>query len=174
VTDTITLIQCAQGRRLAKRYTDPAQRPDDYDAGFLVQALAEVEIDGIEALAEVLAGLESDPSLAVVRGSVHPDVVQGVDWVQRLSTPREGVEAAFMARSRRWLALDVDESTEPMPPGPWTARSGAPGRVTAMRGPASWPAEASESTGRPGCSRRNSACAFRSGNPIMISISTHC
>jgi hypothetical protein len=117
VSETITLLTCEPGRRLAKRYTPESVKPDAYDGGDLYQA-ASVEIADLADLFELLEGISEDASVCVVRGAIHPDVSEG-EWVRRLSQARgpnhpEGeCEAAFLASAHRWLAVDVDESATP-------------------------------------------------------------
>lgn len=109
VKDFVTVLQCADGKRLAKRYTDLGQPPEDYDAGFLFVPTT-IEIASLEDLACLLLEMADDPSYCIVRGAVHPDA-EGVA-VRRLAKDRDECDAAFSPAAHHWIAFDVDNSDE--------------------------------------------------------------
>lgn len=110
MTDFVTVLQCAEGKRLAKRYTDPGQPPDDYDAGFLFVPTT-LQIANLEDLACLLLELADMHDVCIVRGAVHPEA-EGVP-VRRLAFDRPGeCDAAFSPAAHHWVAFDVDKSDE--------------------------------------------------------------
>jgi hypothetical protein len=110
MTDFVTVLQCAEGKRLAKRYTDPGLPPDDYDAGLLFVPTT-LPVASLEDLACLLLELADMPDVCIVRGAVHPDA-EGVP-VRRLAIDRPGeCDAAFSPAAHHWLAIDVDKSDE--------------------------------------------------------------
>lgn len=111
MTDFVTVLRCAEGKRLAKLYTDISQPPDDYDAGYLFVPTTE-PVSSLEDLHRLLVDLAVLPEYCIVRGAVHPDA-EG-QAVRRLAKDRPGeCDAAFSPAAHHWLALDVDESSEP-------------------------------------------------------------
>jgi hypothetical protein len=110
MTDFVTVLQCAEGKRLAKRYTDPGLPPDDYDAGLLFVPTT-LPVASLEDLACLLLELADMPDVCIVRGAVHPEA-EGVP-VRRLAIDRPGeCDAAFSPAAHHWVAIDVDKSDE--------------------------------------------------------------
>jgi putative DNA primase/helicase len=110
VTDFVTVLQCAEGKRLAKQYSSLGSPPDDYDAGYLFVPTT-LQIANLEDLACLLLELADMPDVCIVRGAVHPDA-EGVP-VRRLALDRPGeCDAAFSPAAHHWIAVDVDHSDE--------------------------------------------------------------
>jgi hypothetical protein len=108
-----TILTAAEGKRLTKRYTDPAKKPDDYDAGYLFQADPIVCV----SFSVLITALETlGPDQCLIRGGVKAealdDVLAGLE-VRRLAYDDEDGPAAFEAGPRNWIVLDVDTSTTP-------------------------------------------------------------
>lgn len=112
MTETITLIEAEPGRVLVKTYADPTKPPRDYDAGFLFRPTTEPIAD-LGELRVLLEAMTGEPRFAIVRGEPEPDALG--QWVPKRSIDRDDADAAFRSAPRRWLAIDVDDSVEPMP-----------------------------------------------------------
>lgn len=112
MTDFVTILSCAPGKRAAKRYASLDVPPDDYDAGFLF-GVHEQEIGSLDALNETLRYLSADPSRMVIRGRAKADV--GADLVPRRCRDTADQPAAFEAAEHHWFALDVDSCDVPAP-----------------------------------------------------------
>jgi hypothetical protein len=119
--DTITVLRTASRRkRLTKVYrADGSVQAFDRVAQFVVDA--EVRVRTFTDLLRLLMAIENDPTRCVVRGDVHPDVVQGAggERVRRVSkVPKDDptITPPFRPAARQWAAIDVDESTTPYDP----------------------------------------------------------
>lgn len=108
MTETLTVLR-AHGRRLAKAVRGDGSF-EDYGLARTVD-LAEVEVDGLDALEALLRRLDRRPDCCVVRGAIaDPARVKGV----RRLLHRDGDDAPTLREvPRRWLALDFDSLPRP-------------------------------------------------------------
>jgi len=109
MTDFVTVLQCDPGRRLCKKYNDPGQAPEDYDAGMFFTP-STIQVATLEDLAMLLLEMSSEPEFCIIRGACHPDA-EG-QRVRRLAKDRDDCDAAFSPAAHYWIALDVDNSDE--------------------------------------------------------------
>lgn len=114
LTDFVTVLTCAPGKRTAKAYTNLAEPPDDYDAGFEF-GVEEQPLKDLRDLESLLTFIASDPTRMIIRGRAHADVARdGSELVPRRCTPKPGKPPpAFEAAEHHWLALDVDDCDVP-------------------------------------------------------------
>jgi hypothetical protein len=106
MSETITVLQCAEGIRLAK-YVPAEGKISDYDCA-RTYAAAEVRVSDLTAIRERLISLSRKPRCCVVRGAL----INGprVEKTRRLLIPdsKTGDAATIRSTPRRWLALDLD------------------------------------------------------------------
>jgi hypothetical protein len=106
--DFVTVLHCAPGRRAAKRYTDPARPPDDYDAGYVF----DVETVPVASLADVAALVERlrhTPTAFLIRGRLRDGApTTGVE--RRCHEDARRGPAAFEPAAHRWLMVDLDNT----------------------------------------------------------------
>jgi hypothetical protein len=122
MTYSCTILRAKPGKRLAKRYRDPAQAPDDYDAGALFTAREET-FATFAKFVSALGRLRPDECLirGVIKDDARTDVEAGL-YVRRLeyakgaSDPGGAALAAFEPAERNWIVLDLDESDAPFDP----------------------------------------------------------
>src|SRR5689334_7481920 len=112
----VTFLEAEPGKRLAKLYRDPNEKPEDYDGGALFRPY-EASYETFAEFVDALTGL--DPDVCVVRGELcddarnDPDIRAGAR-VRRLAINRpEECDAAFRTTSRPWIVLDFDETVTP-------------------------------------------------------------
>ncbi|MEI9954507.1 MAG: hypothetical protein WDO74_37455 [Pseudomonadota bacterium] len=109
----MTILQCEQGKRCAKLYTDPEQAPDGYDAGWLFKPEARA-VSSISDLFDVLNELCADSSKMVIRGRLRDGTERTVEgYVARRCKDDEFGPAPFESTPRRYMMLDVDASDIP-------------------------------------------------------------
>ncbi len=109
--DFVTVLQCAEGKRLAKLYHDLDTPPDDYDAGMFFKP-ATIELSNLEDLACLLLEMSDQPEYCIIRGACHPDAeAEGAGLMRRYKDDSAG-EPAFSSAAHHWVALDVDKSDE--------------------------------------------------------------
>jgi hypothetical protein len=119
---TCTILRAKPGKRLAKRYSDPAQRPDDYDAGVEFRA-REQTFATFREFVTALGQLRPDECLirGAIKADARPDIAAGT-YVRRLeydkdaSDPLGACVAAFEPADRNWIVLDLDDSDSPFDP----------------------------------------------------------
>ncbi len=113
--DTITILECTEERVATKRIRlGPGERgtvTDGYDAGTWF-APSERPINSFDEMATVLGEVCRNPRAFVIRGELQERWRQS-ETVRRTSQPKPGIGASFVARSRRWLAIDIDKAPQP-------------------------------------------------------------
>lgn len=111
--DFVTVLYCADGKRAAKRYTDPFVPPDGFDAGYLFD-VEEAPVSSLADLAALVEKHRRNPRVMFVRGRY----VGGAPAksVQRLCRPRPDAPATFTAADHRWVMVDLDKGGPPYDP----------------------------------------------------------
>jgi hypothetical protein len=113
MTDKITVLLCARGKRAAKAYYDPAEDPSEYDAGKYFEPV-ETEVSNLAELAEVLDDLRGEPGAFVVRGA---PIERGAKKVRRVcQRQKDGTLAEFESAAHHWVMLDADKTEVPFNP----------------------------------------------------------
>jgi hypothetical protein len=111
LSDTITILKCAPGLRLAKLIkADGSIEPYNQTRHF---DIAEVKLSGLDRLAEILRYLLPRPDLCVVRGAVaDPDRTR---HVRRLLYPdiETGDSPTIRDTDHFWIGLDVEGVARP-------------------------------------------------------------
>lgn len=110
----VTVLECEPGKRLAKLYSDPTQKPDDYDAGWLFRP-SHVIVESLSDLGHLLEALATDSTGCVIRGALREGALS--EWVPRRSDDNKHDELAdFEECARHWVCLDLDSSTFALDP----------------------------------------------------------
>lgn len=106
MSDVITVIRARRGKRLAKLIRADGTIAD-YDSAFFVDLLPQ-QIDGLDALRDLLSRLMPRPDCAVIRGvPIDPDCRFGVRRLA-FADKKTGDRPTLREAAHWWLALDVD------------------------------------------------------------------
>lgn len=116
MTDSLTILECIEGKRCAKLYRDVAQKPEPYDAGFMFTP-HRVEVANLAELAEQLEGLRSQPRCMVIRDALRADAqLSPLGLVARRRVDRPGDPAPFEHAPHHHAMFDADATAAPFDP----------------------------------------------------------
>ncbi len=111
MTDFLTVLECTEVHRAAKRYTDLAQKPDAYDCGFLYTP-SEVPVSSLAELADVLEALRHEARCHIIRGKLKPEWPAGL-VARRKRDHGDTLGAPFEEAEHWYFSIDADKSTTP-------------------------------------------------------------
>src|SRR4051794_20791860 len=106
--DSITVLRCDPDKRATKLIRNCATgiAVDGFDAGTWF-SVEQVQVDGIESVAEVLEDASADPRACVIRGEPLPET--NPSRCRRLLHEQEdGTAPTFRDEPRRFVPLDFD------------------------------------------------------------------
>ncbi len=116
MTDFLTVLEAVEGKRCCKRYTDPLEKPEPYDAGFLFTP-HRVEVSSLEDLAQELEGLRTQPRCMLIRDSLKADAQRSpLGLVARRRVDRPGDPAPFEHARHHWAMFDADATASVFDP----------------------------------------------------------
>lgn len=116
MTDYLTVLECTEGHRCAKLYTDPGQKPEPYDAGYLFTP-HRVVVASLAELAEQLETLRRSPRCMLIRDALRADAQPSpLGLVARRRVDRPGDPAPFEHAAHHWAMFDADATAAPFDP----------------------------------------------------------
>ena len=97
MNDTVTILTSATGKHIAKAFRGSEHQAVQFNPGseFLVK---QIPVNNLESLAAVVSAIETEPTKAIIRGSLLED---GSGLVPRNKD-------TFTATSRQWCMIDID------------------------------------------------------------------
>ena len=97
MNDTVTILTSATGKHIAKAFRGSEHQAVQFNPGseFLVK---QIPVNNLESLAAVISALETEPTKAIIRGSLLED---GSGLVPRNKD-------TFTATPRQWCMIDID------------------------------------------------------------------
>ena len=97
MNDTVTILTSTTGKQIAKAFRGADYQPVQFNpgSGFLV---TQTPVHNLESLAAVISELETEPTKAIIRGSLFEDPSGTV--------PRN--KGTFTSPPRQWCMIDID------------------------------------------------------------------
>ena len=97
MNDTVTILTSSTGKHITKAFRGPDYQTVQFNPGseFLV---TQTPVHNLEGLAAVISNLETEPTKAVVRGSLIKDP----------SGPVPRNKDTFASASHQWCMIDID------------------------------------------------------------------
>ena len=97
MNDTVTILTSATGKHIAKAFRGSEHQAVQFNPGSEFQ-VKQIPVNNLESLAAVISALETEPTKAIIRGSLLED---GSGLVPRNKN-------TFVATPRQWCMIDID------------------------------------------------------------------